>query len=153
MYITVLLYITFSIFFGSYDKPSTEKEVEVTLSNIKTPKGVFVISVFNDDKTFCKAGKELLIQKVAVNDTSTRTVSIKVPQEGWYAIALFQDEDQNGKIKQDKIGFPLEAYAFSNNVKPKTSAPPFSACKFYVGDKKPSLFIRLIQPIFKRKNK
>src|ERR1035441_5626421 len=81
-----------------------EPEVELVLCNIKSPKGVFVISFYNDEKSFPKPGREAFTEKVIVKDTVVHTVKFKLPAEGWYAIAMFQDEDETGKIKQDKIG-------------------------------------------------
>jgi uncharacterized protein (DUF2141 family) len=132
--------------------PAPQPEVEVVLSNIKSAKGVFVISFYNDDKSFPKPGHEAFTEKVIVKDTLVHTVKIKLPAEGWYAIAMFQDENETGKIKQDEIGIPLEAYGFSNNVHPKTSAPKFAACRFYVGAvTNAPVAIRLIQPkLFKK---
>ena len=128
---------------------SNDIEAEILIRNIKSPKGVFVISLYDDAKAFPKVGKELLTEKIPVNDTLPHTVRIKVPKEGWYAIALFQDEDQSGKIKQDKVGIPHEPYAFSNNIHPRVEAPTFSACRFYVRkDDKGVMEIRLIQPAF-----
>ncbi len=123
-------------------------EAEVIIHNIKNTKGVFIISFYDDAAAFPKVGKELLIEKVIVRDTLPHTVRVKVPKEGWYAIAMFQDEDENGKIKQDKIGIPEEPYAFSNNIHPRVEAPNFSSCKFYVGESVKPIDINLIQPRF-----
>jgi uncharacterized protein (DUF2141 family) len=147
--LSLLLNASYSWF--TYRLP--EPEVEVVLSNIKNPKGVFVISFYNDEKSFPKPGGEAFTEKVVVKDTLVRTVTCHLPANGWYAIAMFQDEDETGKIKQDKIGIPLEAYAFSNNIHPKTGPPSFAACKFYVGeDSNSPIAIRLIQPKFVHKN-
>jgi uncharacterized protein (DUF2141 family) len=147
--------IIFSLFIFSLIQTSTlcaapeDIEAQVLLRNIKSNKGVFVISFYDDDKSFPKPGKELLTKKIAVNDTLPHLVKIIVPKEGWYAIAMFQDENETGKIKQDKVGIPEEAYGFSNNVHPRVEAPGFSSCKFYVSktNNKP-IEIRLVQPRF-----
>ena len=147
----ILLLTALIFFFSSLTMPShpNEIETEVLIRNIKGTKGVFVISFYDDEKAFPKVGKELLTEKVEVKDTFPHTIHVKVPKEGWYAIAMFQDEDLNGKIKQDRVGIPEEPYAFSNNIHPRVEAPTFSICKFYVGKEasKP-IEIRLIQPRF-----
>ncbi len=124
-------------------------QAELLIRNIKQDKGTFIISFYDEAAAFPKVGKELLIEKVEVKDTLPHIIHVNVPKEGWYAIAMFQDEDDNGKIKQDKIGVPEEPYAFSNNIHPKVAAPNFTLCKFYVskeGNKQ--MEIRLIQPRF-----
>jgi uncharacterized protein (DUF2141 family) len=128
---------------------SEELETSILIRNIRSTQGVFVISFYDDEKAFPKVGKELLTEKVEVKDTFPHTLHIKVPKEGWYAIAMFQDEDRNGKIKQDKVGIPEEPYAFSNNIHPKVAAPTFAMCKFYAGrEASKPIEIRLIQPRF-----
>lgn len=147
-----ILFISLIVFFSSFVIPSatpSEVEAEIIIRNIKTPRGVFVISFYDDAAAFPKVGKELLIEKVMVKDILPHTVRVKVPKEGWYAIAMFQDEDGNGKIKQDRIGIPQEPYAFSNNIHPRVKAPSFSSCKFYVGGgTSKAIEINLIQPRF-----
>ena len=126
-----------------------QKEAEILIRNIRQTKGSFVISLYDDPAAFPKVGKALLTETVTVRDTLPHLVRVRVPKEGWYAVAMFQDEDENGKIKQDKVGIPEEPYAFSNNIHPKVAAPTFTLCKFYIGtpESKP-IEIRLIQPRF-----
>ena len=146
-----ILFISLFFFLSSFASPSATPnpfEAEVIIHNIKSTKGVFIISFYDDAAAFPKVGKELLIEKVTVKDTLPHTVRVKVPKEGWYAIAMFQDEDGTGKIKQDKIGIPEEPYAFSNNIHPRVEAPNFSSCKFYVGESVKPIQINLIQPRF-----
>jgi uncharacterized protein (DUF2141 family) len=49
---------------------------------------------------------------------------------GDFAIALYQDVNDNGKIDKNMIGIPEEPYAFSNDYKPVIKAPSFNDCKF-----------------------
>ena len=147
---SILLFSLILLFSGfTFSIPSDEVETEILIRNIKGTKGVFVISFYDDEKSFPKVGKELLIEKIAVKDTLPHIAKVKVPKEGWYAIAMFQDENETGKIRQDKVGIPEEPYGFSNNIHPRVEAPSFSSCKFYVSKQqgKP-IEIRLIQPHF-----
>jgi uncharacterized protein (DUF2141 family) len=49
---------------------------------------------------------------------------------GKYAIVCFHDENNNGKFDENALGMPKEGYCFSNNVKPRFSAPNFDQCAF-----------------------
>jgi uncharacterized protein (DUF2141 family) len=49
---------------------------------------------------------------------------------GKYAIVCFHDENNNGKFDENAPGMPKEGYCFSNNVKPRFSAPKFDQCGF-----------------------
>lgn len=49
---------------------------------------------------------------------------------GVYAISIYQDANMSGKFDKNIFGLPKEAYAFSNNFKPKLKVPSFNDCKF-----------------------
>jgi len=49
---------------------------------------------------------------------------------GKYALVCYHDENSNGKFDETMLGMPKEGYCFSNNVKPRLSAPNFNQCKF-----------------------
>lgn len=55
------------------------------------------------------------------------TFSIDVPS-GTYAISVFQDLDNNGKLKQGIFNIPKEPIGLGNNFKPKMSSPTFKDC-------------------------
>ncbi len=60
------------------------------------------------------------------------TVSENELKEGFYAIACFQDVNQNDKLDKNLFGIPTEPYGFSNDFRPKFKAPSFDQCKFLV---------------------
>jgi uncharacterized protein (DUF2141 family) len=64
---------------------------------------------------------------------------------GVYALAIYQDVNNNGKIDKNLIGIPTEGYAFSNNFKPKVKAPSFDNCKFEYDANDNTLTMNLIQ--------
>ena len=46
-------------------------------------------------------------------------------EEGKYAVAVFHDENKNGKLDKNYLGIPTEVYGFSNNARRTFSAPSF----------------------------
>lgn len=44
---------------------------------------------------------------------------------GTYAVAIYQDENNNDKLDKNFIGLPTENYGFSNNFTSKTRKPDF----------------------------
>jgi uncharacterized protein (DUF2141 family) len=52
---------------------------------------------------------------------------------GTYAITAFHDENRNGKLDTNFFGYPLEGFAFSNDVHPILASPAFKAAAFPVG--------------------
>lgn len=64
----------------------------------------------------------------AIQGTSVLVVENLKP--GTYGIALFHDQNENGKLDTNLFGAPNEPFGFSNNPKIGFSAPKFDAFKF-----------------------
>jgi uncharacterized protein (DUF2141 family) len=62
---------------------------------------------------------------------------------GDYAIAVYLDENGNGKLDKNVIGYPREQFGFSNNFRPKTGAPRFKNCRFVFSETNATVTIRL----------
>ncbi len=55
--------------------------------------------------------------------------------EGSYAYSVYLDANDNNKLDKKMFGIPKEPYGFSNNFKPKFSAPKFNQCSFVLNKK------------------
>jgi uncharacterized protein (DUF2141 family) len=49
---------------------------------------------------------------------------------GTYAIAVIHDENMNGKLDTNWLGFPVEGYGFSRGAQRFIGVPSFSAASF-----------------------
>jgi len=115
-----------------YGKSSSYADsITVTLTNIKILKGVIRIALYNKKENFPKEGKEYKTAVVPANSYKIRYKFLDIP-DGWYAIALYHDINNDGKCNKNLIGIPIEPFGFSNNIKVKFSAPKFNKCSFYV---------------------
>jgi uncharacterized protein (DUF2141 family) len=43
---------------------------------------------------------------------------------GQYAAYIIHDRNQNGKMDSNLVGFPLEAFGFSNDIRPRVLPVP-----------------------------
>ena len=103
-------------------------DLTVVIDNIKKIEGVIQIGLYNNKESFPKVGKEY--KRIRVDVTSTKFEhTIEKLDTGYYAIALFHDNDGNGEINKNFLGIPKEDYGFSNNIKPVLSAPPYKKVK------------------------
>ncbi len=50
--------------------------------------------------------------------------------KGVYGISAFHDENRNGKLDTNFVGYPMEEYCASRNARNTFSAPSFSDAKF-----------------------
>jgi uncharacterized protein (DUF2141 family) len=64
---------------------------------------------------------------------------------GTYALAVYQDVNNNKKLDVNLFGYPTEPFGFSNNIRPKFKAPSFEACKFEYNSNKNTIRIKLIR--------
>ena len=59
------------------------------------------------------------------------TISDLAP--GTYALAVIHDQDSNGKLSSNAVGYPVEKFGFSNNPKVYFSPPSFEKAAFPLG--------------------
>lgn len=118
-------------------------QLTVEIQNIQLHKGKIIVGVYDTDKDFLKEGLAIKIYEINVDQT-TESIVIKDLPKGDYAISLYHDENSDNKCNRNFLGIPKEGYGFSNNIKPKFSAPTYEDCKFsFVNDLK--LDIKLIK--------
>jgi uncharacterized protein (DUF2141 family) len=66
---------------------------------------------------------------VKINKTTARCIFKDVPA-GTYGISAFHDEDNDGKLNTNLVGYPTEEYCSSNNARNMFSAPSWKDAKF-----------------------
>jgi uncharacterized protein (DUF2141 family) len=82
-----------------------------------------------NSENFPKNGKQyMLIKRKITGKTFTYTFHDLPPGE--YALAVYQDMNSNGRINKNLLGIPTEPYGFSNDIKPRLSAPSFEKTRF-----------------------
>lgn len=135
---------TILILFGMISTllPTINPELTIKISNIDKIKGEIKVGVFDTDTNFLKEGHAIKNYSIKVKN-STATLTITDLPKGEYAITMYHDQNSDNECNRNFIGIPKEPYAFSNNVKPKMSAPKYKDCKFTFSDDK-TLNIKLI---------
>ncbi|MCX7548265.1 DUF2141 domain-containing protein [Xanthomarina sp. F1114] len=108
---------------------STPPQLTINIENIESVKGEIVIGIYNSEIGFLGEETVLKEYKITVDNTTERFIITDLPI-GNYAVSLFHDENSDGICNLNFIGIPKEPYGFSNNFKPKFSAPKFKDCKF-----------------------
>jgi len=131
-----LVYLAFS--FGTISSQTSveipknvtsNSRLTIHVQNIKTLDGDLKIGIFNTDADFLEENSTVKAYTVAV-DEATETLVIDDLPEGDYAISMYHDENSDGILNRNFFGIPKEPYGFSNNIKPKLSAPDYEDCKF-----------------------
>jgi len=109
--------------------------VRIAVTNVKSDAGSVVISVYDSaDNWLSERWRTRKIITVAGHRAGDAiTAELQLPP-GEYAISVFQDLDNDGKLARNFLHIPKEPAGLSNNVIPKFGPPRFKDAKFTVGD-------------------
>lgn len=116
-----------------------QAKLNINVTNIEAGKGSVVLNIYNTKENFLKT---VYITKTLKADKSTLTFVVDLPQKGTYAVTLFQDVDNNKKLKQDWLGIPQEPVGYGNNFKP-SAKPKFNDCAITVNSEQVTQTIKL----------
>ncbi|MFZ2890986.1 DUF2141 domain-containing protein [Sulfuricurvum sp.] len=90
-------------------------EINIDITNIKSTCGILKIGLYDSSSAFAIVGKAF--RHIQSKETIAKHYKFENISNGTYAIALFCDENKNGKFDTNVLGIPQEAYGFSNNPK------------------------------------
>jgi uncharacterized protein (DUF2141 family) len=79
----------------------------------------------------------------AVAQAPMTTACFWLPAPGYYAVAVYHDENANHDFDRTIIGLPAEGFGFSNNPPTPTALPPFKAVRFNARDGETTIRIKL----------
>lgn len=139
--LSALLATTFS---GTANaKPSSNGDLKITITNLKSNSGNLVIAVYDNANAFNK-GSEKVHSALSVKVTGKQmTVTLNNFPKGRYAVTAFQDINRNGDIDM-KGQMPTEGYTYSKNVG-AMKVPTFKDAEF-THNSNEHLVMKMIQP-------
>jgi uncharacterized protein (DUF2141 family) len=121
--------------------PASGTWLNVVVDGVRNGNGVVAITLYADDssKFLVKRGS-LYVGRVDAQAGTTRGC-IFVPKPGVYALALYHDENRDGRFDRTGLGLPAEGYGFSNNPATLAGLPQFRSVRLNVP--KPGLTSRI----------
>lgn len=115
---------------GGAAAPALAKDVTVTVTNVRSTKGVVRACLTADRKSFPKCNQDPNAKRVVVPAGATVTIRFTGVAPGDYAIALLHDENNNGKADRTLGMIPKEGYGFSRDAKVAMGPPKFKDAVF-----------------------
>jgi len=115
--------------------------VTVDLAGLRSHKGLVQACLTADPKSFpdCQHDPHAFRQTVPAQAS---TLQFRQVLPGRYAIALFHDENANGRL--DKVLMvPTEGFGFSRDAPVRFGPPRFAAAAFALGERQMATTIRL----------
>lgn len=122
---TILVFLTLCVSLTVY---AQQVKLNINVTKIEPNKGTVVLNIYNKKEDFLKT---VLITKTLKADHSGLAFVINLPKKGIYAVTIFQDLDDNKKLKHNWLGIPQEPVGYGNNFKPSTK-PKFNECAITV---------------------
>ena len=122
-----ILPLVWSLFFASPAPP--HPQLVVTVTGVPSAGGDVLLGVWDADGEFLSDRSRRAGKVLPAATGSVRFTLDELPR-GRYAISVLHDKDRNGKMTKSLLGWPVEAYGFSNNARGLFGAPDFSDCVF-----------------------
>lgn len=110
-------------------------EITISVEKIKPSVGSLFIGLYKESNNFAEIENVYRSTILDVKNKS-RLISTFNIQKGTYAISIFHDENNNGKLDTNFFGVPKEGFGFSNNPKVNFSKPTFKECSFELNNNK-----------------
>ena len=112
----------------------TPYSILVYVEGVKNNRGSVTIVLYGDEpKRFLKPGKKVGHLRVPAVPGVT-SACVAAPHAGEYAVAVYHDEDGNGKLTRSWIGLPSEGFGFSNNPVVFLVPPSHSEAAIVIGE-------------------
>jgi uncharacterized protein (DUF2141 family) len=122
-----------------------KKPLKIVITKLKDTNSPILIGVYRKQDGFPSSEKAPFKgYNFKPEGKNVASISIEDLAHGEYAIAVYQDKNNDNKLNTGMFGIPKEPYAFSNNFKPKFSAPKYEDCKFVYSQEKNELTIALL---------
>ena len=125
---------------NSIDAQTETQNIIVNISNFDNNEGKVMVALYDSGSSFLKTSKKGMIGIIKSN---TSIVTFKDVPKGIYAISIFHDENDNGKLETNFLGIPKEDTGTSNNAPARFGPPKWEDAKFEIKNKTITLNIKL----------
>jgi uncharacterized protein (DUF2141 family) len=108
--------------------------LDLGVSGLRSEKGMVRACVTADRAHFPACDKDPQARHLSVPATAAAALRFDGLPSGAYAVALFHDENGNGRI-DTRFGIPTEGVGFSNNPRLMFGPPSFAAASIALTDR------------------
>lgn len=112
-----------------------QSPLPIEIVNVQKKQGKIVVELYKDKSDWLKNPFRKL---TLPTDEPAKTALFNVPP-GKYAVSIYQDVNENGKLDQNFLGIPKEPVGFGNNYRPFGKPKFESALIDYTPTSKPQV--------------
>jgi uncharacterized protein (DUF2141 family) len=105
----------------------------VTIQGIRSESGYVFVALFSKPEGFPDGNYSTQHTKVKAAIAGLTVVFDNI-EAGAYAVGAYHDENNNGRLDTNILGYPIEGYALSNGIRAVVTRPRFTDAAFLVGD-------------------
>jgi uncharacterized protein (DUF2141 family) len=109
---------------------TAQNMIQVEAGGLRSDKGHVMCALYSSAEGFPKSGDRALAHAESSISNGHGTCDFMGIQPGRYAIAIFHDENSNGKLDTNLLGIPREGVGASNNAKGRFGPPKFEDAAF-----------------------
>ena len=111
---------------------SASVQLCVNIAGVEIASGSLRLAIFSGESGFPHHQNALHRITVSVKESMDSILLPPLPV-GDYAIAVFHDVDDNGRLNRAALGYPTEPYGFSNNARSTFGPPDYGSAEFTSG--------------------
>jgi uncharacterized protein (DUF2141 family) len=115
-------------------------DLTITVTPVSESKGQLMLAVYDSELSFRKESVRAISQPAVTGDM---TVTISKLPHGTYAVMVFQDLNENGKLDANLMGMPKEPWGGSLQGKTVFGAPGWSDTRFDLSASENAITINL----------
>ncbi len=123
------LLLVLLIFLSGTHLINAQNSIDVEIVNFKSNDGIALVGLYNSDEAFLK--EAFIGKKVAIKNNKV-IITFKDIPDGFYAISVVHDKDENDELTTNLIGIPKESYGASNDAPARFGPPKWKDAKFEV---------------------
>lgn len=137
--------------------PAQAGDLRLTVAGVRSDAGALMIGLYDSAERFTTAitnaaeigllsDKGRLVGLTMRARTGSQGIGFLQLPPGRYAVIVFHDENDNGRLDKSFWGAPTEGYGFSNNATGFFSAPSFGAAAVTIGTADQVITVSLTYP-------
>jgi uncharacterized protein (DUF2141 family) len=112
-------------------QPASENVIHVDVEGLRSDRGQVVCALYSSADGFPKDANKVRAHTQSAASGRRGVCDFTGLPPGTYAVALFHDENSNGKLDTNFMGVPREGTGASNNAKGHLGPPKFSDAAFH----------------------
>ncbi len=124
--VRILLLLLVTTFVHAQEETTT---IEVGITHIDNAKGQMVIGLYDSEGNWLN---KLYIGTFGAIENGSSKATFKNVPSGTYAISVFHDENNDGKLDTNFLGIPSEDTGSSNDAPARFGPPKWEVAKFEV---------------------